>query len=387
MKELSWHDRGRLWLRLGVRLALILLGLWALVRLGPPLISLFAPFLMAAILAWLLSPAVKWINRQLHLPRKAISLGLLLLVFVGLGAGLWALLAGIGREIVSLAGNWESLVASLQATSEAIGTLFFRGMDLLPAVARTTVDGLVSQFFTWLETVIPRLLSAAVDFLTSVAKALPSFTVATVVFIMASYFITADYPRLRSGVADRLPNGSRAFLVQVKRAASAGFGGYVKAQVILSIGVFFILMGGFLLIRQPYALLLALGLAVLDFIPILGAGTVMVPWAVVDLFTGDPRGALGLMAVWGLVALFRRVAEPKVLGDQTGLSPILSLASVYVGMKVGGVTGMILGPVLCLVVINVCRAGVLDHFLGDVKLAAADLSAILKSGQSKGANE
>ena len=387
MKELSWHDRGRLWLRLGVRLALIFLGLWALVRLGPPVISLFAPFLMAAILAWLLSPAVKWINRQLRLPRKAISLGLLLLVFVGLGAGLWALLAGIGREIVSLAGNWESLVASLQATSEAIGTLFFRGMDLLPAVARTTVDGLVSQFFTWLETVIPRLLSAAVDFLTSVAKALPSFTVATVVFIMASYFITADYPRLRSGVADRLPNGSRAFLVQVKRAASAGFGGYVKAQVILSIGVFFILMGGFLLIRQPYALLLALGLAVLDFIPILGAGTVMVPWAVVDLFTGDPRGALGLMAVWGLVALFRRVAEPKVLGDQTGLSPILSLASVYVGMKVGGVTGMILGPVLCLVVINVCRAGVLDHFLGDVKLAAADLSAILKSGQSKGANE
>ncbi|MEA4955920.1 MAG: sporulation integral membrane protein YtvI [Pseudoflavonifractor sp.] len=383
MQELSWHDRGRLWLRLGVRLALILLGLWALARLGPPFVSLFAPFFMAAILAWLLSPAVKWINRKLRLPRKAISFGLLLLVFVGLGAGLWALLAGIGREIVSLAGNWESLVASLQATSEAIGTLFFRGMDLLPAAARTTVDGLVSQFFAWLETVIPRLLSAAVDFLTSVAKALPSFTVATVVFIMASYFIIADYPRLRCAVSDRLPNGSRAFLAQVKRAASAGFGGYVKAQVILSIGVFFILMGGFLLIRQPYALLLALGLAVLDFIPILGAGTVMVPWAVVDLFTGDPRGALGLMVVWGLVALFRRVAEPKVLGDQTGLSPILSLVSVYVGMKMGGVTGMILGPVLCLVVINVCRSGVLDHFLEDMKLAAADLSAILKSGQSK----
>ena len=91
--------------------------------------------------------------------------------------------------------------------------------------------------------------------------------------------------------------------------------------------------------------------------------------------------ALGLMVVWGLVALFRRVAEPKVLGDQTGLSPILSLVSVYVGMQVGGVAGMILGPVLCLVVINVCRSGVLDNTLRDVKLAAADLSAILKSGK------
>ncbi len=293
MKELSWHDRGRLWLRLGVRLALTLLGLWAIARLGPPLISLFAPFLLAAVMAWMLSPVVKWLNRRLRLPRKALSLALLLLVFAALGAGLWALLAGIGREIITLAGNWESLVASLQATSEAVGNLFSRGMALLPAAAQATVDGLVSQFFTWLETVIPRILSTAVDSLTAVAKGLPSFTVATVVFIIASYFITADYPRLRSGLADRLPNGPRAFLGQVKRAASAGFGGYVKAQVILSIGVFFILVGGFLLIRQPYALLLALGLAVLDFIPILGAGTVMVPWAVVDSLYRKSPGRAG----------------------------------------------------------------------------------------------
>lgn len=381
MKELSWHGRGRLWLRLGVRLALTLLGLWAVARLGPPLISLFAPFLLAAVVAWLLSPVVKWLNRKLRLPRKALSLVLLLLAFIGLGAGLWALLAGIVREIISLAGNWENLVGGLQATADGLGNLLSRGMDLLPAAARDAVDGLVSRLFTWLETAIPRLLSAAVDSFAAVAKGLPSFAVAAVVFIMAAYFITADYPRLRSSAADWLPRGPRAFLGQVKRAASAGFGGYVKAQVILSIGVFFILLGGFLLIRQPYALLLALGLAVLDFIPILGAGTVMVPWAVVDLFLGDPRGALGLMVVWGLVALFRRVAEPKVLGDQTGLSPILSLVSVYAGMQVGGVTGMILGPVLCLVVINVCRSGVLDNTLQDIKLAAADLSAILKSGQ------
>lgn len=386
MKELSWHDRGRLWLRLGVRLALTLLGLWAAARLGPPLISLFAPFLLAAVMAWLLSPAVKWLNRELRLPRKALSLVLLLLVFVGLGAALWALLAGTVKEVISLAGNWESLVAGLQATADSVGSLFSRGMDLLPAAARDTMDLLVSRLFTWLETVIPKMLSRAADSFTAVAKGLPSFAVAAVVFIMAAYFITADYPRLKSGMADRLPPGPRAFLGQVKRAASAGFGGYVKAQVILSIGVFFILLGGFLLIRQPYALLLALGLAVLDFIPILGAGTVMVPWAVVDLFLGDPQGALGLMVVWGLVALFRQLAEPKVLGDQTGLSPILSLVSVYAGMQVGGVAGMILGPVLCLVVINVCRSGVLDNTLRDVKLAVSDLSAVLKSGQPEEAD-
>ncbi len=81
-----------------------------------------------------------------------------------------------------------------------------------------------------------------------------------------------------------------------------------------------------------------------------------------------------------MVALFRRVGEPKVLGNQTGLSPILSLVSVYVGMKLGGVIGMVLGPVLCLVALNVYRSGVLDNTLADVRLAARDVSAILKGG-------
>ena len=79
--------------------------------------------------------------------------------------------------------------------------------------------------------------------------------------------------------------------------------------------------------------MLAAALAILDFIPILGSGTVMVPWAVVDLLLGEFRHAVGLMAVWGMVALFRQIGEPKALGDQTGLPPLLSLASVYVGMK------------------------------------------------------
>ncbi len=382
MKELSWHDRGRLWFRLGLRLTFLLLALWAAIRLGPPLVSLFAPFLLSFLMVWVLSPVVKWLHKKLGVSRKFLSLALLALVFIALGTLIWALLTGIAGELISLTGNWEVLVSSLQAAVDGMGTTFSRTMDLLPASAQSTVNALINQFFDWLETVIPQFLTAAVDVGTDIAKALPSFAVALVVFIMASYFLTADYPRIRASLADRLPEGPRFFLSLVKRAVSVGFGGYVKAELILSIGVFFILLIGFLLIGQPYALLLALGLAVLDFIPIFGSGTVMVPWAVIDLFTGQFRHAVSLMIVWGLVALFRQVAEPKVLGNQTGLSPILSLVSVYVGMRLAGVLGMVFGPVLCLVVLNIVRSGVLDNALADVKLAAADLSAILKSGQA-----
>lgn len=378
VKELSWHERGRLWLRLGVRLVLVLLVLWALFALGPTLVSLFAPFLLAFVAAWILSPAVKWLNQKLGLPRKALTLLLILLVFAALFGLLWALGAGIAGEVLSLAGNWEDLMASLQGAMDDLAAAFSRGMDLLPAAAEQTVENLTARLFQWLETVIPRLLSAAADGLAEGVKALPSFAVSTIVFVMAAYFITADYPSLRSRFTGSLPDGPLFFLTQVKRAASAGFGGYVRAEVILSIGVFFILLAGFLLIRQPYAILLAFLLAVLDFVPILGSGTVLVPWAFIDLFLGRFRHAVGLMVVWGVVALFRRVGEPKVLGNQTGLSPILSLVSVYVGMKLAGVLGMVLGPVLCLVVLNIARAGVFDNILADLRLAAGDISAILR---------
>lgn len=380
MKELSWPERGRLWFRLGLRLLFVLLVCWAVTALGPTLLSLFAPFLLAFLAAWALSPLVRWLHGKLGLSRNILSLALLLLVFAALGALLWSLFTGILREVVSLAGNWEALVASLQSVVDRLGVLFSRGMAHLPASARATADSLVEQFFQWLETVIPRFLTAVVDKGTSLVTALPSFAVASIVFVMACYFIVSDFPHLRTSLVDRLPQGPRYVLSLVRRAVSAGFGGYIRAELILSAGVFVILLAGFFLIHQPYALLLALALAVLDFIPILGSGTVMVPWAVIDLFTGQLRHAVGLMVVWGLVALFRRVGEPKVLGNQTGLSPLLSLASVYVGMQLAGVAGMILGPVLCLVVLNVLRSGILDNVTADIRLAAGDISALLKGG-------
>lgn len=379
MKELSWRERGRLWLRLGLRLVLWCIGLWAAVRLGPPLVSLFAPFLLAFFVAWGLSPLVRWLYTRLRLPRQASTLGLLLLVFLALGALVWALVSAAVGEIAALALDWEGLLASLQTLVEDLGARFSRGMELLPASLRTAVETLTQRLFDWLETVIPRFLSAGMDSAANVARSLPSFAVASVVFVMAAYFFTVDFPRLRSLVADKLPQGPRTLFSQIRRAASVGFGGYIRSQLILSVGVFFILLGGLLLVRQPYFLLLALALAILDFIPIIGSGTVMVPWAVIDVVLGDYRHALGLMAVWGLVALFRRVAEPKILGDQTGLPPLLSLASVYAGMKLAGVAGMILGPVLCLVALNLCRSGVLDRSLADLRAAFWDISAILKN--------
>ena len=115
----------------------------------------------------------------------------------------------------------------------------------------------------------------------------------------------------------------------------------------------------------------------MDFIPIIGAGAVMVPWAVIALITQDYPTAIEMMSIWGVIALFRRVMEPKFVGDQTGLSPILSLVSIYVGMKLAGVLGMILGPIVLLVLLNLAGMGMFRSLRRDLTAAAEDIAAIL----------
>ena len=103
----------------------------------------------------------------------------------------------------------------------------------------------------------------------------------------------------------------------------------------------------------------------------------MVPLAFAALFTCDLPSAVELMAIWGVIALFRRVMEPKILGDQTGLSPILSLVSIYVGMKLAGVLGMVFGPVVLLVILNLAGMGMFRGIRLDLSAAARDIAAVL----------
>lgn len=386
--QLSWHERGQLWLRLGLRGALTLGAAALAVWVGLPLASLLSPFLFALVLAWVLNPAVRWLQRKTNISRKAVSLVLVVLVFAVIGGVLFGLGWMAVDQVRSLFDNRQSvldeLLSGLVGVINSVGSWLEGLGGLVPQGLLTTSEGLMDAFVGWVQELdlsgwFAQMAGQAPSMVTGVSN----FAVALVVFMMGSYFITGDYPRLRFELTDRVPMVARDFCRSVKDIFMSAFGGYVKSQLILSAGVFIILTIGFLLMRQPYGLLLAFGLAVLDFIPIIGAGTVMVPWAVVDMVLAQYGEAAALMAVWGVIVLFRRFAEPKILGDQTGLSPILSLVGIYVGMKLGGVLGMVVGPLLLLVCINLAKLGIFRPVLDDLGMAARDINAILRSGRKR----
>lgn len=380
MEELTWRERGRLWLRLGLRLVLTLAVVYLVWRMGRPLLKLMMPFVVALVLTWILDPAIRALEKRLKVGRRPLSLVMVLLSIAVVGALAAGLIYALVGQVLSFLGDWQTIWAAVMSGVNAVAEFVEEPLSHLPETVYLRLSGLGDSFIAWLSDVVPGMLTAAAGNAGSFAMSLPTWMVSVVICVMATYFISADYPGLRSRAVKCVPREFRGFFAHVKRVAQEAFGGYVKAEFILSVWVTLVLLVGFWITGEPYALLLAVCLGVLDFIPIIGSGTVMVPWAVIDVALGNIGHAVGLMVIWGIIVLLRRLAEPKIVGSHTGLSPIASLISIYVGMRLGGVVGMILGPVICLIVWNIARAGFLDNTVRDLRLAVGDISAIMKNG-------
>ncbi len=379
MGELTWRERGRLWLRLGLRLGLWGLGALFVWKVLPWLLGLFGPFLAALGVAWLLNRPIRFLQRKLHLRRGAASVGLVVLAVSAVGA----MAAGLGYLLVTQAAAaleswpevWDGMAAGVERVSRSVE-------ELAPMSGRSAGapgGGVWAQVGAW----IGDALASAAGFAGSFALSLPGFVIGLVVFVMAACAVSADYPRLRRELVRWVPGELRGFARRVKGVAACAFGGCVRAEFLLSALVFAVMLVGLLLMGEPYAVLVAFALAVLDFIPVAGAGTGLAPWAAIEALRGNYAHALALCAVWGATALARQLAEHRVVGGQTGLSPIASLMSIYVGMKLAGVAGMALGPMVWLVLANLARDGVFDNTLRDLRMALGDLAAVLRGTEEK----
>ena len=145
-------------------------------------------------------------------------------------------------------------------------------------------------------------------------------------------------------------------------------GGYFKAQVILMGIVFVILLLELSVLRVSYALLIALGVAILDALPFFGSGLVLWPWAIISFATGDIKRGIGLVIVYVSIALVRRLAEPKLLSSRMGMNSILTLMSMYIGYRLLSIGGLILGPIIMMLGVSFYKAGVFDGIISFVKL-------------------
>ncbi len=302
-------------------------------------LGILLPFLIAWGLSLAVRPIAARIERRTRIPERILRLGVLILLFLLLCLGVWFGGGRLLRELQRLAAGLADgdMVAYAE---EALRSLLSRLPFSAEAVERYAAE-ILDHTVSALVSVLPRLIGFLVS---SVPRAL----IAAIITLIASVYFSLDLETIHAGIRRLLPSSWQPYLTRMSNGALHVAATYARAYLLLMLLMGVLLFIGFLVIGVEYALLLAFIVALVDLFPVLGVGTVLVPWSVWCFLTGDIRRAVGLLILWGVALLVRQLAEPRILGGSLGVHPLPTLFFMYAGLSLGGVPGMLLAPLLAL---------------------------------------
>ena len=318
------------------------LGIWLFLKY---LFPIFLPFFLGFLLALAAEPAVRFATR-LKLPRWAatgVGVSLTLVLLTGLVGLLGATAV---KELGVLAGRLPDLQDTATQTADKLRIFLENAADKAPDGVRPLVDRSVDRLMdsgsTLMEQATVRLPGAISGFLSRV----PDGALGLGTGILSGFILSARLPKLKMQVRDRLPETWKTKLFPALKRSKNALLGWLKAQAKLAAVTFCIITAGLLLLRIPLAPLWAAGIALVDAVPLLGTGTVMVPWAVISLIQGRQLRAIGLLCIFGAALLTRTTLEPRLVGRHLGLDPLVTLVFLYLGYRFWGILGMLLAPML-----------------------------------------
>lgn len=315
------------------KLGIVLLGL-ALI-LSTSLRSCLLPFAFALMTAAALRRPIARLEDPL--PRWLAALIVMTLAGLLLLCGLTLLAVKLWQDLpAALSGlsNMGNFQASLQRFALGLPGFLQGGALWLLEQLQTQGSALTQQLTT-------ALTRRAADW----AAALPGLLFALGIFLLASFYAAADWPRVSHGLKALFPADWRPTALHLLGKLKEGAQCWLWTQGRLMGITFVLLLGGFLLLGIPGPWAAALGVALADALPFFGSGIVLVPWAILVLLQGDSGLALSLLLLWGVATLARSVLEPRFLGKQAGVSPLLTLLVLYGGLTLFGLPGLILGPI------------------------------------------
>lgn len=311
------------------------------------------PFLLAGILALLAEPLVNNLHRHLHLPRglaAVIGTSVVLLLTILLLLALCALLI---RELGALAGVLPDLENATASGLDSLEIWLLGLAEKAPeGISPILVHGVKGMFSSG-GALLDGLTSALLSLAASILKAIPDSALGLGTWILAAFMLSARLPKIRDWIQNHLPQAWHERYAPYLQTLKKTVCGWLLAQAKLVGITFSILTAGFLLLRIEHAILWAAATCFVDILPVLGTGTVLIPWSLVCFLQGDSLRALGLIGIYVIISLLRSVLEPRFVGKQLGLDPLVTLLAIYAGYRLWGLMGMLLAPILAVAVTQI----------------------------------
>jgi len=300
-----------------------------------------APFAIGYVFSLMLEPLAKFIMKKFKTGRAipaVVCTILLAIIIVFLSSGIISQLIQQGTAFTRYA---ISYINSLPELLSGLQDNYLDYISFLPEEYHTTLNDMFSSLITSVASSLGSLLRTGTG---NVASVVASFLFGALITIISSFFFVKDRYIIRNYIKNASPGWFVDAYRSVKTGVAGAFLGYMKSQLIMMAPTALICLTGLSIMRYPYALFIGLIIAVLDMMPMLGAGLILGPWALFSFLTGNVMTGVGLAVMYVVIVITRQIIEPKVIGQQIGVHPLITLMSIYIGLRVFGIFGFLIGP-------------------------------------------
>ena len=333
-----------------LNIGLLIIGIY----IGLKLAVFYIPFIIAFIISLIIEPAIKFLMKKTNITRKMSSIIIFLLAFsIIIGSVTWG--------IISLVSESTNL---LQTLNIYIDKVYTQMQETISKMSKTkisisnNISNLVQDASTEILFKISGWLTEFLTKLINVITSIPTIAIYTVITILSLYFICTDRIYILDLMEYHMPSKWVQKLAVHIKEISKNLGGYLKAEVTLILVSFMISVIGLYILKfvgmnVKYPLLIALGIAFVDALPILGSGTVIVPWAIFSALDGDIKLAISIIILWIIMSVVRQFLEPKIVSGKIGIHPIFTIIAMYTGFRIIGILGMLVGPIVLIILKSV----------------------------------
>lgn len=313
------------------------------------LLPIFLPFLIAYLLKVILRPMINWLETRWGLKRKIVTVVLLVLI-TGILISLVVSFAGVlSVQIKKLIQNSEYYEEKVDKVTNQACIVVEKYSGIESQDIKHCLDKGVEQIFEFGQD--SEIVYIVMNKSVSTIRILIEWIVLMITTILAAYYMLAGSnikkEKKENKQKEMWLNEIRGIARRVTSVCSA----YVKTQLIIMSITFVICLISFLIIQNEYAFLIALIVGALDALPLIGVGVILVPWGIICLLMGNYFNAIVILLAFVVCYFAREVLEPRLMGNQIGITPLMTIASMYVGYKVFGIIGVVLGPI-CYIVIS-----------------------------------
>lgn len=359
---------------IAIALAILLLIIFAV----PRLLVYFSPFVVGWVISLIAAPMVQFFEKKVKLKRKAGS-AFVIVVVIGLVVLLLYLVGSIlVEELIGFIDSIPSIWAGAEADFDDIGKNLNVIYRRLPSNLQDSISEVSEQIAGYAGELFGKISTPTITAVGNFAKQLPTVLIGIIMALLSSYLFVAERDTIAEWFRRNTPASIQGRYKMMKRSFVKAVGGYFKAQLKIEVWMYLLLLVGLSILQVEYAFLIALGIAVMDFFPFFGTGTIMVPWAIIKILSSDYQMAIGLLIIWGVGQLARQVIQPKIVGDSIGVAPIPTLFLLYIGYKVSGVIGMIIAVPIGLIVFTMYQEGAFETTKNSFMILVAGINNFRK---------